>query len=86
MIAMHAIVRSLLVVTVSVTIAEFIELQKLSNDDLRIRFQLSSSCEPAVTALATDPAVDRVMVAIECRTKSTPITPPARSPGDRSRG
>jgi hypothetical protein len=86
MFAMRAIVRSLLAVTVSVTMAEFIELQKLSNDDLRTRFRLSTSCEPAVTALATDPAVDRVMVAIECRTKSAPITPPARSPGDRSRG
>jgi hypothetical protein len=74
----------MLAATVSMTMGEFIEFQKLSPADLRTRFGLSSSCEPAVTALATDPAVNRVTVAIECR--PTPGgAPPPSAPGQPPR-
>ena len=59
--------RALLAVTVSMTIGEFIELQKLSSEDLRKRFDLPPACEPAVTALTTEPAGNRITVAVECR-------------------
>jgi len=68
---------TLLAAAVSMTTVEFIEVQKLSPDDLRTRFGLPASCDPAVTALATDPAVNLVTVAIECRTKPGGTPPPA---------
>jgi hypothetical protein len=70
--------RTLLAVTVSMTTSEFIEVQKLSHDDLRARFKLSPSCDPSLTALNTDPAANQMTVAIECRAR---LAPP--SPGDR---
>jgi hypothetical protein len=75
--------RSLLAVTVSMTTGEFIEVQKLSLDELRTRFSLPPSCDPTVTALNTDPAANQMSVAIECRIKpGAPAVP--RLPGDRS--
>lgn len=82
MVTTRIIARILLSVTASMTMGEFMELQKLSVDDLRARFGLKSSCEPAVTALATDPALNRVTVAIECRPKPAG-TPPASAPGHK---
>ena len=72
----------LLAAAVSMTPAEFVEVQKLSPDDLRTRFRLPPSCDPVVTALATDPAVKLVTVAIDCRVKpgGEPRTP---GPNDR---
>jgi hypothetical protein len=73
-----------LLVAMSMTIAEFVEVQKLAPDDLRARFSLPSSCDPAVTALTTEPAANSVIVAVECRAK--PTAPPAPSlPRDRQR-
>ena len=72
-----------LAVAVSMSTGEFIELQKLSLDELRTRFKLPSSCDPAVTALTTDPAANQMMVAIDCRVR--PASPPGpRVPGERS--
>ena len=72
-----------LAVAVSMSTGEFIELQKLSLDELRTRFNLPSSCDPAVTALTTDPAANQMMVAIDCRVR--PMSPPGqRVPGERS--
>ena len=48
--------RILLGVTVSLTTTEFVEVQQLPVEALRTRFELSPSCRPALTALATDPA------------------------------
>jgi hypothetical protein len=73
---------TLLAAVVSMTTVEFVEVQKLSPDDLRTRFRLPSSCDPAVTALATDPAVKLVTVAIDCRAKPGGTPPPA-GPSDR---
>jgi hypothetical protein len=72
----------LLATAVSMTTVEFVEVQKLSPDELRTRFRLPSSCDPVVTALATDPAVKLVTVAIDCRAKpgGVPLTP---GPNDR---
>ena len=70
-----ALTRILLAVTVSMSTGEFIEVQKLSHDDLRARFKLPPSCDPAVTAVNTDPAANQMTVAIECRTKLAPASP-----------
>ena len=84
------LLRVLLALTLSMTVGEFVEVQKLASEDLRKRFNLPSACEPAVTALATEPAANRVTVAIECRAKpagaASPATPgqpqqPSRPPG-----
>ena len=70
-----ALTRILLAVTVSMSTGEFIEVQKLSHDDLRARFKLPPSCDPSVTAVNTDPAANQMTVAIECRTKLAPAPP-----------
>jgi hypothetical protein len=66
---------ALLAVTVPMTVGEFVEVQKLSPEDLRKRFGLPPACQPAVTALTTEPAANRVTVAVECR--ATPAKRPA---------
>jgi hypothetical protein len=76
------LVRALLAVAVSMTMGEFIEVQKLSPEDLRKRFGLAATCDPAVTALTTEPAANRVMVAIECRAKPAGA-PASGAPGQR---
>jgi len=70
--------RILLAVTVSMSTGEFIELQKLSHEDLRARFKLPPSCDPSVTALNTDPAANQMTVAIECRARVAPVLPSGR--------
>jgi len=64
------------------TTAEFMDIQKLSIDDLRRRFGLAPSCDPAVTALSTDPTINQVAVAIECRAELRAPSP-SRAPGER---
>jgi hypothetical protein len=70
-----ALTRIMLAVTVSMSTGEFIEVQKLSHEDLRARFKLPPSCDPSVTALNTDPGANQMIVAIECRTKLAPAPP-----------
>jgi hypothetical protein len=65
---------SLIVLTLSMSLADFIEVQALSSDDLRKRFRLQPSCDPAVTASMSDPSASSLMVAIECRVKPTSAT------------
>jgi len=73
-----------LAVTLSMTIAEFIEVQQLAPPDLRTRFGLSPSCDPSVTAATTDPAANLVTVAIDCRANPATTSPPAGASGERS--
>jgi hypothetical protein len=70
----------LLAVSLSMTTVEFIEIQQLPVEALRARFKLPASCDPAVTALTTDAAANRMLVAVECRAKpaSAAPEPPAR--------
>jgi hypothetical protein len=68
------LVHTLIVLTLSMSLADFIEIQALSSDDLRRRFRLQPSCDPAVTASMADPATSALMVAIECRIKPTSLT------------
>ena len=68
------LVHTLIVLTLSMSLADFIEIQALSSDDLRRRFRLQPSCDPAVTASMADPAASSLMVAIECRIKPTSST------------
>ena len=77
--------RILLGVTVSLTTTEFVEVQQLPAEALRSRFELSPSCQPAVTALATDPAAQRMTVLIECRAEPPATSPSPRPPAGRSR-
>lgn len=73
---------TLVIAAVSMTIVEFAELQKLSPDDIRSRFGLPPSCDPTVTALSTDPAVNVISVAIDCRVRPGETPSPAE-PRDR---
>jgi hypothetical protein len=57
----------LLAAALSMSIADFIELQKLSPADLRTRFSLPAACDPSLAALTTDPAANQVTVAVDCR-------------------
>jgi hypothetical protein len=75
---------ALLAAAASMTTGEFVEVQKLSPDDLRARFGLPASCEPSVTALATDPAVSLVTVAVDCRARPEGAPSPA-GPVERPR-
>jgi len=75
---------TLLVAAASMSIVEFAEVQRLSPDELRSRFGLPASCDPTVTALSTDPAVNLVSVAIDCRVRPGESPPPA-GPPDRQR-
>jgi hypothetical protein len=77
--------RILLGVTVSLTTTEFVEVQQLPAEALRTRFDLSPSCRPALTALATDPAAQRMTVLIECRAEPPATSPGPRQPAGRSR-
>jgi hypothetical protein len=75
-----AVIRLVLAVSLSMTTMEFIEIQQLPVEALRARFKLPASCDPAVTALTTDPSNNRMVVAVDCRAKPAPTTPdpPAR--------
>ena len=75
---------SLIVLTLSMSLADFIEIQALSSDDLRKRFRLQPSCDPAVTASMADPSASSLMVAIECRVKPTSSTASEDSSGPES--
>ena len=72
-------------VIVSLSTPDFIEIQKLSPDDLRTRFRLPAGCNPAVTAMTTDMTANRMTVAIECRPGSLEAVPAAAS-GEPSEG
>jgi hypothetical protein len=73
--------RVLLSVTLSMPMAEFIDVQKLSSEQLRSRFKLQATCEPVVTALTTEPGMSRVVVAIECRPAPAGAAPGSPGPG-----
>jgi hypothetical protein len=75
---------TLLAAAVSMTAVEFAEVQKLSPDDLRARFALPPSCDPTVSALSTNSAVNLMTVAIECRVRPGE-TPSPVVPADRQR-
>jgi hypothetical protein len=68
--------------TLSMTIAEFVEFQKLSPEDLRARFSLPAACDPAMTASTPDTAQNLVIVGVEC---GGPADAPANRPGERAR-
>jgi hypothetical protein len=73
----------LLAAALSMTVADFVELQKLSAADLRTRFRLPASCEPSLAALTTDAATNQISVAVDCRVApAEPSLPasPARMP------
>jgi hypothetical protein len=74
-----------LAVTLAMTMAEFIEVQKLAPGDLRTRFGLSPYCDPSLTALTTDPAANLVTVAIDSRDNPATTSPPAGASGERPR-
>jgi hypothetical protein len=69
--------------TLSMTIAEFIEFQKLSPEDLRTRLSLPAACDPAMTASTPDTAQNLVIVGVGCR--GQPAESPANRPGERAR-
>jgi hypothetical protein len=77
------LMRVLLGVSVTMTVTEFIEVQKLSDEQLNVRFALPRSCQPALTALTTNTAASLVLVAVECRGGSAPPAGSRPAPGER---
>src|SRR4029453_15755919 len=73
-----------LAVTLAMTTPGFTKVEQRAPASLRTRFGLSPSCDPSVTALTTDPAANRVTVAIDCRANPA-TTPPAGVSGERLR-
>jgi hypothetical protein len=51
--------------TVSVPLHEFVDLQRMPAGDIRARFGLSEACRPRLTALADPPG--RVLVLVTCQ-------------------
>jgi hypothetical protein len=74
----HGSIALVLAGTLSMTIAEFIEFQKLSPEDLRALMSLPAACDPAMTASTPDATQNRVTVGVECRAQ--PGAPPAGGP------
>lgn len=66
----------MLALAVSMSTSEFIEVQQLSIADLRTRFKLPPSCDPAVTALNTGATARLMVVAIDCRSKPAATATP----------
>jgi hypothetical protein len=64
--------------TLSMTVAEFVEFQKLSSEELRTRFGLPAGCEPSVTAATPHTGGNSVNVGVECRV--APGSQPSGSP------
>jgi hypothetical protein len=67
----------------SMSVQDFVELQKLSPADLRTRFRLPASCEPSLAALTTDSTARQITVAVDCRpgpVESAPVSEPASMP------
>ena len=71
----------ILIVSLLMSVGEFVEVQQLSPDGLRTRFGLPPGCDPAMTALTTDAGDNRVTVAVECRVKP----PESPAPTERRR-
>jgi hypothetical protein len=69
--------------TLSMSIAEFVEFQKLSPEALRDRFSLPAGCDPSVTASTSDATQNIVTVGVECRVQ--PSAAPPDRPAERPR-
>ena len=54
----------LALLTVSVPVPEFVDLQRLPDKQIRTRFGLPDECDPLLTALADPPG--RVLVVVTC--------------------
>lgn len=50
--------------TVSIPVSDFVDLQRMPREGLRARFNLAEACEPKLTALADPPG--RVLVLVTC--------------------
>jgi len=58
----------LVALTLETSISDFVELQRLSDDERRVRLNLPESCVPSLTAVrSTTPPLDRVQILVECR-------------------
>src|SRR2546427_13040069 len=66
------------------TTAEFMDVQRLSVDELRTRFRLAPSRQPSLTALSTDPMINQVAVPLGWRA-GLRAPSPSRERGDRRR-
>jgi hypothetical protein len=68
------------VLTLEVPVAEFVEIQKLSDEARRARFDLPETCVPDVSAMK--PAVTnsvRLIVLVDCRRAATSPYEPERT-------
>ncbi len=72
------------VLTLEMPVAEFVEIQKLSDEARRARFDLPETCVPDVSAMR--PAVAnsvRLIVLVDCRPAATSPYEPERTRWDK---
>jgi len=68
----------LMALTLETSMSDFVDLQRLSDEDRRARLNLPAGCVPSLTAVqSTTPPLDRVQVLVECRQSA--VTDGARS-------
>lgn len=66
-------------VSLDISVDEFIELLTLTAPAVRSRYQLPGACDPQVSAIRTDPAETRLRVQIAC--SGTPASIDSRHGG-----
>ncbi len=66
----------LLLLTVEVSQAEFMNLQTLPAPALQARFHLLGNCQPMLSALADPSRAGWLIVDVDCRVAKSPAAPP----------
>ncbi len=66
----------LLLLTVEVSQAEFMNLQTLPASALQARFHLPGNCQPVLSAVADPSRAGWLIVDVDCRVAKSPATPP----------
>jgi hypothetical protein len=64
----------IVVLTFDVSMAEFVEIQSLSDDERRARFALPATCTPRIAASALTLRPARLSVFVECAGSAIPAT------------
>jgi hypothetical protein len=73
----------LMTLTLETSMSDFVDLQRLSDEDRRVRLKLPAGCVPSLTAVqSATPPLDRVQIVVESRQAAVPdaARPGARPP------
>ncbi len=66
----------LLLLTVEVSQAEFMNLQTLPASAVQARFHLPANCQPVLSVVADPSSAGRLVVHVDCRVAKSPAAPP----------